>query len=167
MKNKKDSANTERQRLREEDFIRLLKYLKETSKLIGKKKAMGILEKLVAEKRLNWLKENKCRLNLKMKNSISFIDKVFYKRFYKLAYKDREVVKKNKYILVTRWFNYCPVLEACKALDLDTREICRNIYHKPNQIFLSEINPKLKFKRNYNKIRPHANYCEEIIEFKR
>lgn len=167
IKNKISIANTEIQRLREEDFIRLFKYYKEVSKSIGKKKAMDILEKLAVEKRLKWLKENYRAVNRQDKNIINSIDKIFYKKFYKLAYKDRKIVKKDKYMLQTRWYNYCPVLEACKAVGLDTREICRKIYHRPNQVFLSKINPKLRFKRNYRKIRPHADYCEEIIKLKK
>jgi hypothetical protein len=30
--------------------------------------------------------------------------------------------------------------------------------------FLKHINPRLRFDRNYESIRPYAAYCEEIIE---
>lgn len=160
-------SNTAIQRLREDDFIRLFKYLKRVSKLIGKERALKILEKLVTEKRLKWFKENKNKLKFKKRNLIDFIDNIFYRKFYKLNNKDRKIVKKDKFILITRWYNYCPVLEACKATGLDTREICRKVYHRPNQIFLSNINPNLRFKRNYKRIRPYTDYCEEIIELKK
>jgi len=167
IKRRQKISNTEVQRLREGDFVRLFTYLKKVSTLIGKKKALEILERLAIAKRLEWLKENKDKLRLKKENLIDSIDRIFYKKFYKLDNKDRKVIKKDKFILITRWHNYCPVLEACKAVGLDTREICRWIYHRPNQIFLSKINPGLTFKRNYKSIRPHADYCEEIIRLKK
>lgn len=167
IKRRQKISNAEVQRLREGDFIRLFTYLKKVSTLIGKKKALEILERLAIKRRLEWLKENKNKLVLKKENLIDSIDRIFYKKFYKLDNEDRKVIKKDKFILITRWHNYCPVLEACKAVGLDTMEICREIYHRPNQIFLSKINPRLTFKRNYKSIRPHANYCEEIIELKK
>jgi hypothetical protein len=36
-------------------------------------------------------------------------------------------------------------------------------YHKPVQAFLSKIDPRLRFDRNYEALRPHTVYCEEII----
>lgn len=74
------------------------------------------------------------------------------------------VVEKTEKKIVYRSYNFCPVLEACKALNLDTRKICKLVYEEPTQIFLSKLNPRLKFKRNYKRIRPYADYCEETIE---
>jgi len=65
--------------------------------------------------------------------------------------------------IVIRWWNKCPVLEICKKLGLDTKEVCKKSYHQPAQTFLSRIDPRLKFDRNYEAIRPHSSYCEEII----
>jgi hypothetical protein len=66
--------------------------------------------------------------------------------------------------IVMRWWNPCPTLEACNKLGLDTREVCKKAYEKPVQEFLKQINPRLRFGRNYESIRPHAACCEEIIE---
>jgi hypothetical protein len=49
-------------------------------------------------------------------------------------------------------------------LGLDTREVCKKVFEKPTEKLIQEINPRLKFTRNYKKIRPYADYCEEIIE---
>jgi len=65
--------------------------------------------------------------------------------------------------LVSRWWNQCPTLDACQQLGLDTREICNKGYHKSVQVFLSRIHPRLRFDRNYDALRPHAPYCEEIF----
>ena len=59
--------------------------------------------------------------------------------------------------------NFCPALEACNILGRDTREICKEHSERATEELIKRINPELKFGRNYEKIRPHAAYCEEII----
>ena len=76
---------------------------------------------------------------------------------------NKEIVEQVDRKMVTRWWNHCPTLETCQKLGLDTREICRKAYHKPVQAFLSKIDPRLRFDRNYEALRPHTAYCEEII----
>lgn len=159
-------SNQEKQKLRVPDFIRLFRFAQKVSKEIGKKKALAILEQFIIDNRLNWLKLNRKRIK-KTKNPIADTIRIFYRLNQCLDLKDAEITKKTDRILITRWHNFCPVLAACKALNLDTRQICKNIYHKPNQIFLAKIHPKLKFSRNYKKIRPYTNYCEEIIELRK
>ncbi len=59
--------------------------------------------------------------------------------------------------------NACPTLEACSRLGLDTREVCRVVYEKPTQLFLSRLDPSLRFVRDYSAIRPYAPHCRESI----
>lgn len=58
-------------------------------------------------------------------------------------------------------YNWCPVPEACQLGGYDTREICRRGYEESVQAFIKLINPDLRFTRNYDKIRPYTEYCEE------
>ncbi|RLF97358.1 nucleoside deaminase, partial [Thermococci archaeon] len=44
------------------------------------------------------------------------------------------------------------------------RKVCKKGWEKSVQLLIEKINPKLRFTRNYNKIRPYTEYCEEIIE---
>ncbi len=60
-------------------------------------------------------------------------------------------------------YNRCVLLEACTALGLDTRRVCRAVNEKATQAFFSRINPALRFHRSYEEIRPHADYCRERI----
>ena len=60
-------------------------------------------------------------------------------------------------------YEKCPTLEACGALGLDTRQVCRAVYEKSTQAFLSQIDPQLRFLRSYEEIRPHSNHCKEMI----
>ncbi len=145
------------------DFIELFQTILSVSNEIGFDKALEYLEKCVIEKRIAWLNENLNKIE-KTGNPIDDAYKIFYEIYLGIsAPKDGEIVEKTKKKLITRWWNHCPVLEACKRLGLDTREICKKVYHKPTQLFLSKINPKLKFDRNYSHIRPYVPYCEEII----
>ncbi len=57
----------------------------------------------------------------------------------------------------------CPTLNACRTLGLDTREICRAVSERPVQTFLSRLDPRLRFVRDYSSIRPHAPHCREQI----
>jgi tRNA(adenine34) deaminase len=59
--------------------------------------------------------------------------------------------------------NPCPTLDACLRLGLDTRKVCRGAYEKSTQAFLSRIDPRLRFLRSYQEIRPHAAHCLESI----
>lgn len=63
-----------------------------------------------------------------------------------------------------RSYNWCPVLEACKELGLDTRAICKRGWEESVNKFIQKIHPKLRFSRNYDMLRPHGKYCEETIE---
>lgn len=51
-----------------------------------------------------------------------------------------------------------------KKLTLDTKTVCKYATEMPVQALLDLINPKLRFSRNYGKIRPHTKFCEETIE---
>jgi hypothetical protein len=59
--------------------------------------------------------------------------------------------------------NRCPLLEACAALGLDTRAICRPVNEQATQAFFSRLDPRLRFGRSYVEIRPHAACCREWI----
>ena len=59
--------------------------------------------------------------------------------------------------------NFCPTLEACKILGLDTRYICKRINEDSTNRLLRLLDPRLRFSRNYEKLRPYLEYCEEMI----
>ena len=163
---RKKISEKELQRLRTPEFIRLFWYAKKVSKFLGKRRALRLLEQFVMEKRLAWLKENRGRIKRVKGPPLDRAYKIFYEMNQRLDPQEMKIVKKDENTLITRWFNYCPVLEACRSLGLDTREICKKVYHRPNQVFFSKINSRLRFNRNYKKIRPYAPYCEEVITLK-
>jgi len=76
---------------------------------------------------------------------------------------DLPVVSESPDEIVWLSRNRCSLLEACIALGLDTRTVCRPVNEKATQAFLSRINPQLRFHRSYEEIRPHADGCKEKI----
>jgi hypothetical protein len=74
-----------------------------------------------------------------------------------------EIVAQTEREVVMRWWNPCPTLEECVRLGLDTRVICRQVYHRPVQEMLSRLDSRLRFERNYEALRPFVPYCEERI----
>jgi hypothetical protein len=146
------------------DSTGLFNEILRASNKIGMDEALAYLEQCVIEKRLAWLKANLGQV--KNENDL-VIDgyRWFYEKYLGVSIpKDGEIVEHTEKRIVMCWWNPCPTLEACKKLGLDTREICKKSYQKPVQVFLKHINPKLRFDRNYENIRPYAVYCEEIIE---
>jgi hypothetical protein len=60
--------------------------------------------------------------------------------------------------------NFCPYLEACKKLGLDTRVVCKEVLERPVQEVVSLVSPRSRFFRHYrNGIRPYNDCCTEIV----
>jgi hypothetical protein len=126
-------------------------------------RALAYLESCVVEKRLAWLGANLQRLD-RTEDPVHDGYRLFFEVYLGLSPpKDGEIVEQTERKVVTRWWNRCSTLEACNTLGLDTRVICRKAYHRPVQEFLSRVHPSLRFERNYEALRPHTPYCEEII----
>jgi hypothetical protein len=145
------------------DSTELLRTLLSVADEVGLDQALAYLEECVVEKRLAWLDANLAGLD---RSGDSVLDgyRLFYEIYLSISPpEDGEIVEQTEGKMVTRWWNRCSTLEACKALGLDTRQICRQAYHRPVQAFLSRIDPRLRFERNYDALRPYAPYCEEII----
>ena len=130
---------------------------------IGLDRALGYLERCVIEKRTAWMAGRLPDLELSA-DAVSDGYRLFYEDYLGVSVpQDGVIVLQTAGQIVTRWWNHCPTLEACKALGLDTRDICKKAYHKPVEAFLGHIDPRLRFDRNYDCLRPQAPYCEEMI----
>ncbi len=76
------------------------------------------------------------------------------------------VVYEDERSIVWRSFNFCPTLEACIRLGLDTRVVCRESKERSAQALIARLDPRLRFSRDYgDRIRPYGSYCEERIDF--
>jgi tRNA(adenine34) deaminase len=148
------------------DSTELFQTIVSISHEVGLDEALACLEQCVSAKRLAWFDKNACALP-NTDNPLLDGYRVFYENYLGLSVpQDGEIVEATNKRLVTRWWNDCPTLAACQKLGLDTREICRKVYHRPVQVLLSKIDPRLKFERNYDALRPYTPYCEEIITLK-
>ena len=75
------------------------------------------------------------------------------------------VVKRDDTSITFHSMNFCPTLEACRILGLDTRRVCR-FNESSTDALVRRVNPKLTFSRNYKRIRPYSEFCEESISYK-
>ena len=145
------------------DSTELFRTILSVADEIGLDEALACLERCVIEKRIAWLNDNWEALD-RTGDPLRDGYHLFYELYLGVsAPEDGSIVEQTERRLVTRWWNHCPTLEVCRKLGLDTRDICRKVYHQPVQEFLSHVNPRLRFERNYEAIRPHTAYCEEII----
>ena len=114
-------------------------------------------------KRLAWWKANKDKLNLTGSLPRQAFNMVLFE-YMSIDPKDIEIIYEDKKKITWRSFSFCPILEACKRLGLDTRIICKETDEENVQDFIACLSPKLRFSRSYEKIRPYAKYCEETFE---
>ena len=126
------------------------------------------LRETYVSKKRQWAGEHISDLQPKGEESLmDCVIRVLYKSNLGIK-KGMQIHEKSEDRLVTRFTNDCAILGAYQELGLDTRLICREIFHEPYQALLSEINYRLRFSRNYTTgIRPYSRYCEEIITIAR
>jgi hypothetical protein len=151
-----------RQQYRRRDSVKLLQTVVAIGQEIGVENALALLKRCVTEKRLAWLDTHAEKL---ARTGDPVVDgyRAFYESYLGILPQYGEIVEVTPSRMITRWWNPCPTLEACVELGLDTRLVCKHAYHGPVDAFLARIDPRLRFERNYDLIRPHAPYCEEII----
>lgn len=144
------------------EFVHLFEYIKSVSEVIGEKRAWEILKKNIMKKRTRWLRENLKKLDPKY----SEIERARQVLILKLGADPKElsVVKRRSNKIVIRSDNFCPILAACEILGWNPKKICKLVCEGAAREFMSELNPKLKFK--FTKTRPVSEYCEEVISLK-
>lgn len=114
------------------------------------------------ERRLAWFAENKEKFNFLSSDPLDSAYRLLLCRFG-IDEKQAPVVERSATRLVFHSQNFCPTLEACLILELDTRWVCKGYNEKSTGVLIRQIDPRLRFARNYEKIRPYAEYCEEMI----
>jgi len=123
---------------------------------------------MIKKRRTGWLNKNKDKF-FKKYNHLDDVEKAYYIIFFehmKINPEHSKMLRHNENRIRINSYNFCPYLEACQELKLDTKFVCKTIGEPSIQSLCKIINPKLKFRRNYNNIRPYnSKYCEEYIEF--
>ncbi len=143
-------------------------YSEEIRKLIEVYKSAGRsgwggVSRDLTRRRAAWFKKNEAKIMGKLKGTD--VEKAYQLILMKLGVTEKEapVVEKSSERIVFHSMNPCPALEACEILGLDTREVCREHTERATDALVKKINPRLKFGRNYKKLRPYARYCEESV----
>jgi len=114
------------------------------------------------ENRLRWYEEHENELELEGTD----VHKAYTMVMLKFMEKNPEevpIVYEDEKRIVWRSYNWCPILEACKRTGHDTRKVCKMGEETSVQLMIEKINPKLRYTRNYEKISPYTDFCEEII----
>jgi tRNA(Arg) A34 adenosine deaminase TadA len=120
-------------------------------------------ERQVAEKRIAWFKQIFADDTRGKSSTPRDAYEMLFLNYMGLRKEDLPIVAESEMEIEWLSLNPCPTLEACKALGLDTRLVCRAVYEKSTQALVSLLNPQLRFLRSYEEIRPHANHCLERI----
>ncbi len=122
---------------------------------------------LITERRVSWFEENKDAVLLKY-DGLPDEEKAYriiLLEYMKINPKHLKMIRMGDGKIRIESHNFCPYLEACKELDLDTRYVCKEIGEPSIQRMCEVINPNLKFRRNYQNIRPYnSDFCEEYFE---
>ncbi len=125
------------------------------------------LADLITKRRISWFEENKKAVLAKYEG-LSDEEKAYRIICFdhmKINPDHSKMIRISKNKIRIESCNFCPYLEACKKLGLDTRYVCKEIVEPSIQKMCEMINPRLKFSRNYQKIRPHhCDFCDEYFE---
>jgi tRNA(Arg) A34 adenosine deaminase TadA len=121
------------------------------------------IEREVAQKRISWVTKNQPTASKPDHPSPRQAFEALFFEYMGLPARELPVLSETDTEIVWRSINPCPTLEACQRLGLDTRQVCRGAYEKSTQAFLSQLDPQLRFLRNYAEIRPYSEQCKERI----
>lgn len=121
------------------------------------------IERETALKRKRWLEDNLSLAPDSGRVTARHAFELLFFNYMGLPPDDLEIVSEDEDHIAWMSRNPCPTLDACRKLGLDTRKICRQAYEKSTQAFLSVIDPRLRFSRDYTEIRPYADACLEEI----
>jgi tRNA(adenine34) deaminase len=137
----------------------------EIRKLRGASDDMLLMyDKELSEKRVRWFQEERIDSTRTRDDMLMDAYRVLLKKFC-IEEDQAPIVRRNSKEIVFRSMNFCPTLEACKILGLDTRKVCKLYNERSTDALVKLIDPKLEFVRNYQRLRPDYEYCEEIIRY--
>lgn len=116
-------------------------------------------------RRLEWFKKNYATFTFINDNPLDSAYNLLLSRFNTDSSKV-QIIDRSENHIVFHSTNFCPTLEACKILEYDTRFICKNYNENSTDILIKQLDNRLRFDRNYEKLRPYYDYCEEMIFLK-
>lgn len=113
-------------------------------------------------RRLSWFNEKRSTFTFINDNLLDSAYNLLLCRF-NIDSSKAQIINRTNNRIVFHSKNFCPTLEACKILNYDTRYICKHYNENSTNVLIKQIDNRLRFDRNYDKLRPHSDYCEEMI----
>ncbi len=127
-----------------------------------KNKLYQDIESEVSKKRVSWFKHHyKGLSNYPPSPRVAY--ELLLLEYIGIPEEEVPVLSKTDTEIIWSSINRCSTLEACKKLGLDTRKVCRAVYEKSTQALISQLDPQLRFFRDYQEIRPYSHHCKEMI----
>jgi len=145
---------------------RLIAYVMKVGEIIGADRAFELLSELMVAEGEAWTQKELKKLDITGVDALSGWELLRnFKQIFGL-----EVLKPDEHIITERSPDkvvvhctaWCPILEACRELNIPTRKVCENLMLAYERGVLKALNPKLKL--TVGKIRPEDRYCEYTIE---
>ncbi len=123
---------------------------------------LGTYDDASTHRRIAWFQSEVSLPDLSVGDPKELGYRVLLKRFG-ITENQAPIVHRDATTLVFHSKYFCPTLEACLILGLDTRTVCKVYNEHATDILVKQIDPGLRFTRNYAKLRPYTPYCEEMI----
>lgn len=123
---------------------------------------LRIYDKESTHKRVTWYHTQVSLSDISRHDTKETAYQLLLKRF-NITEAQAPIVQRDEKKLVFHSGNFCPTLEACKILELDTRYVCKLYNEHATDTLVKQIDPSLRFTRNYENLRPDTAYCEEMI----
>lgn len=136
---------------------------RETERLQGADEAaLDALNEDSVFRRTAWFNENRAEFDFLSGDPLEAGYRLLLARFG-ITPEQAPVFERTERKIVFHSQNFCPTLEACRRLGLDTRLVCKLLNERATDSLVKLINPRLTFSRNYEQLRPYAPYCDETI----
>lgn len=156
--------------VRSSELAKVPKYIDELRRVYRRSAEVGLQQALcewaaqITKRRLLWLEQHKEVFQWLQGSEVRKGFQLVLLEYMGIPLSEIPVIKETQNIITWKAYDFCPYYEAIKALGMDARDVCRFATEMPVQAMLSVLNPNLHFSRNYAKIRPFTDYCEETIE---
>lgn len=145
-------------------------YTKELEKVVMRSKDIGLEDSLkewaeqIKKRRLEWFNQHKDELKLEGTEVRKGFQLVLFE-YMGIKPEEVPIIEETETKITWRAYDFCPYYEAIKNLELDSKTVCKFATEMPVQVLLDAFKPgKFHYSRNYEKIRPYTEYCEETIE---
>ena len=113
-------------------------------------------------RRTAWFEANRGRFAFLADDPVRAAYALLLARFG-IAAEEAPIIYTDESRIIFHSQNFCPTLEACNRLGLDTRYVCKRLNEDATNRLIQLIDPRLRFSRNYEYLRPYSPFCEEMI----